>query len=43
VAEIKTPLSDNGHPPMAMLLRVLRFYPQILSLYVGLENGDFLG
>ena len=43
VPEIKTPLSDNGHPPMAMLLRVLRFYPQILSLYVGLENGDFLG
>lgn len=43
VPEIKTPLSDTGHPPMAMLLRVLRFYPQILSLYVGLENGDFFG
>ena len=41
--EIKTPLGDNGHPPMAMLLRVLRFYPQILSLYVGLENGDYFG
>jgi len=26
-----------------MLLRVLRFYPQILSLYVGLENGDYFG
>jgi adenylate cyclase len=43
VPEIKTPLADTGHPPMAMLLRVLRFYPQILSLYVGLENGDFFG
>jgi adenylate cyclase len=43
VPEIKTPLGDNGHPPMAMLLRVLRFYPQILSLYVGLENGDYFG
>jgi di/tricarboxylate transporter len=30
VPEIKTPLSDNGHPPMAMLLRVLHFYPQIV-------------
>ena len=43
VPEINTPLSNNGHPPMAMLLRVLRFYPQILSLYVGLENGDYFG
>jgi adenylate cyclase len=43
VPEIKTPLGDNGHPPMAALLRVLRFYPQILSLYVGLENGDYFG
>ena len=43
VPEIKTPLDGNGHPPMAMLLRVLRFYPQILSLYVGLENGDYFG
>ena len=30
-------------PSHGDLLRVLRFYPQILSLYVGLENGDFLG
>jgi adenylate cyclase len=43
VPEIETPLSDNGHPPMGMLLRVLHFYPQILSLYVGLENGDYFG
>jgi len=43
VPEIKTPLDGNGHPPIAMLLRVLRFYPQILSLYVGLENGDYFG
>ena len=24
-----------------MLLLALRFYPQILSLYVGFDNGDF--
>ena len=24
-----------------MLLRALRFYPQILSLYVGFDNVDF--
>ena len=28
---------------MPMLLRALRFYPQILSLYVGFDNGDFFG
>ena len=43
VPEIKAPLSDNGHSPVAMLLRVLRFYPQILSLYIGLDNGDYFG
>jgi len=43
VPEIKAPLGDNGHPSVAMLLRVFRFYPQILSLYVGLENGDYFG
>jgi adenylate cyclase len=26
---------------MPMLLRALHFYPQILSLYVGFDNGDF--
>src|SRR6516162_235424 len=43
VSEIKTPLSDGGRSPVTMLLRVLRFYPQILSLYVGFENGDYFG
>jgi adenylate cyclase len=41
VPDIKRPIDDNGHVGMPMLLRVLRFYPQILSLYVGFENGDF--
>src|SRR6516162_3561799 len=41
--EIKAPLSDGGRSPVTMLLRVLRFYPQILSLYVGFENGDYFG
>jgi adenylate cyclase len=40
VPDIKKPIDDNGHVGMPMLLRVLRFYPQILSLYVGFENGD---
>ena len=26
---------------MALMLRALRIYPQILSLYVGFDNGDF--
>jgi adenylate cyclase len=41
VPDIKAPINDNGHVGMPMLLRVMRFYPQILSLYVGFENGDF--
>jgi adenylate cyclase len=32
-------LEDNGRVGMPMLLRILRFYPQILALYVGLEDG----
>jgi adenylate cyclase len=32
-------LADNGRVGMPMLLRILRFYPQILSLYVGLDDG----
>jgi adenylate cyclase len=39
--ELKAPLHDDGHTSMSMLLRALRFYPQILSLYVGFDNGDF--
>lgn len=41
VPDIKAPLKENGHVGMAMLLRMLRFYPQILSLFVGFDNGDF--
>ena len=41
VPEMKAPLHDDGHTGMTMLLRTLRFYPQILSLYVGFDNGDF--
>jgi adenylate cyclase len=41
VPEMKAPLHDDGHTGMPMLLRALRFYPQILSLYVGFDNGDF--
>ena len=36
--ELKAPLHDDGHTSMSMLLW---FYPQILSLYVGFDNGDF--
>jgi hypothetical protein len=41
VPELKAPLHDDGHTGMSMLLRVLRFYPQILLLYVGFDNRDF--
>jgi hypothetical protein len=41
VPELKAPLHGDGHTGRAMLLRALRFYPQILSLYVGFDNGDF--
>ena len=38
--DIRTLLTDNGAVKMSMLLRALRFYPQILALYVGFDNGD---
>jgi len=41
VPEIKAPINEYGHVGMPMLLRMLRFYPQIFSLFVGFENGDF--
>lgn len=41
VPEIKAPIDEKGHVGMPMLLRMLRFYPQIFSLFVGFENGDF--
>jgi adenylate cyclase len=41
VPEIKAPIDEKGHVGMPMLLRMLRFYPHIFSLFVGFENGDF--
>ncbi len=38
--DIKALLTDNGPVRMQMLLRALRFYPQILALYVGFDNGE---
>ena len=38
--DIKTLLTDDGPAGMQMLLRALRFYPQILALYVGFDDGD---
>src|SRR5271169_5094421 len=38
---IKALLTDNAH--LGMLLRMLRFYPQILSLYAGFDDGSFFG
>jgi adenylate cyclase len=36
---IKALLTDNAHPGISILLRTLRFYPQILSLYAGFDDG----
>src|SRR5262249_30099476 len=38
--DMKSLLADNGRIGRPMLLRMLRFYPQILALYVGLDNGE---
>src|SRR5262249_55092254 len=38
--DMKALLADNGRIGRPMLLRMLRFYPQILALYVGLDNGE---
>jgi adenylate cyclase len=38
--DIKTLLTDDGPVRMQMLLRALRFYPQILALYVGFDDGE---
>ena len=37
--DMKALIAENGRLGMPMLLRILRFYPQILSLYVGLDDG----
>jgi adenylate cyclase len=41
VPELTTPSTGEDASAMALLLRALRIYPQILSLYVGFDNGDF--
>src|SRR5208283_4508147 len=41
VPDMQSVLHDDGRAVMPMLLRALHFYPQILSLYVGFDNGDF--
>jgi adenylate cyclase len=41
VPDIKAPLRDAPHAGLAMLMRMMRFYRQVLSLFVGFDNGDF--
>jgi adenylate cyclase len=38
--DMKALAADSGRGGMPMLLRMLRFYPQILALYVGFDDGD---
>jgi adenylate cyclase len=41
VPELTSPgINDDPHA-MSLILRVLKIYPQILSLYVGFDNGEF--
>jgi adenylate cyclase len=40
VPQLTSPSVGEDPHAIAMLLRALRFYPQIQSLYVGFENGD---
>ena len=41
VPELTSPAIKDDPRAMSLTLRVLRIYPQILSLYVGFDNGDF--
>jgi adenylate cyclase len=41
VPELTSPAIKEDSRAMPLILRVLRTYPQILSLYVGFDNGDF--
>ena len=41
VPELTTPAIKDDPSAMALLLRALRIYPQILSLYVGFDDGEF--
>lgn len=41
VPELTTPGIRDDPNALAVLLRALRIYPQILSLYVGFDDGEF--
>lgn len=41
VPELTTPAIKDDPNALAVLLRALRIYPQILSLYVGFDDGEF--
>jgi adenylate cyclase len=41
VPELTSPRITDDPRAMSLMLRVLRTYPQILSLYVGFDNGEF--
>jgi len=41
VPELTSPTIKDDPHAMSVTLRVLRIYPQILSLYVGFDDGDF--
>jgi len=42
VPELTTASVTDEIPARALMLRALRIYPQILSIYVGFDSGDFL-
>jgi hypothetical protein len=41
VPELTLPAIKESWPAMSPMLRVLRIYPQVLSFYVGFDNGEF--
>jgi len=41
VPEMTSPEIKDDARALALILRVLRIYPQVLSLYVGFDTGDF--
>lgn len=41
VPELTSPAISKDPRAMSLILRELRSYPQLLSIYVGFDNGDF--
>ncbi len=41
VPELTSPAIKDDPHAMSLFMRVLRIYPQVLSLYVGFDNGEF--